>query len=95
MKQTLDSESDSFKKNESDIVRLNVTNCVLADNKERDSIFKEKKCIGGVNNFLENICIDNITDNRKLRSQKNRTYEDTVSGSKNIRGEPINDARKI
>ena len=45
--------------------------------------------------MLKNACFDNITDNRKFRSQKNRTYSETVSGTKNTCGEPDKDVQKI
>ena len=82
--------SEHLKKTESDAVQLNVTNRVLADNKKHDSVFKEINCSGVNNNFL-----DNITDNWKLRSRKNRTYEEAVSGTNNIRGEPVKAVQKI
>ena len=93
--QILDGRSEPLKKTESDILQLNVTNSLLTDNKERDSIFKEIDWIGEKNNFLKNVCLDNITDNWKLRSRKNRTYADAVSGTKKIGCEPVKDIQKV
>ena len=45
--------------------------------------------------MLKSTCFGNITDNRKLRSRKNKTYCDAVSGSKNIRGNTVEDVQKI
>ena len=45
--------------------------------------------------MLKNACFDNITDNQKLRNRKNRTYAETVSGTKTVRGEPFKDVQKI
>ena len=45
--------------------------------------------------MLKNACFDNITDNRKLRSWKNRSYAEAESGTKNIRHEPVNHVQKI
>ena len=74
MRQILDGRSEPLKKTESDIVQLNVRNSILTDNKVRDSAFREIDCTGGNNNFLKNICLNKITDNRKLRSLKNTAY---------------------
>ena len=75
----LDGRSEPLKKTESDILQINVTNSLLTDNKECDSIFREIDCTGENNNFPENVCLHNITNNRKLTSQKNRTYAEAVS----------------
>ena len=64
MKQILDGRSDPLKKTKSDILQLNVTNSVLADNKEHDSDFKGIDCTSENNYLLKNRCYDNITDNR-------------------------------
>ena len=45
--------------------------------------------------MLKSACFDNITDNRKLRNRKKRTYTETVSGTKTVRGEPVKDVQKI
>ena len=44
MRPLLDCRSDLLKKTESDILQLKVTNRLLTDNKERDTIFKETDC---------------------------------------------------
>ena len=44
MRPLLDCRSDLLKKTESDILQLKVTNRLLTDNKERDTIFKEIDC---------------------------------------------------
>ena len=93
MKQLLDGRSDPLKKTQSDILRLNVTNSVLTDKKELGSDLKEIDFKN--NNLLKNACFENITDNRKLRSRNYRTYAEAVSGTKSIRGEPVNDVEKI
>ena len=59
-----------------------MTNSVLTDNKEFDIDFKKIDCTSEKDNLLENACFDNITDNRKLRSRKNRTYSEAVSDAK-------------
>ena len=45
--------------------------------------------------MLKNACFDNILDNRKLRSWKNRTYAEAVSSTKTIYSEPVKDVQKI
>ena len=45
--------------------------------------------------MLKNASFGNITDNRKRRSRINRIYADAVSGTKNIRGEPVKYVQKI
>ena len=95
MRQMLDGRSDPLKKTESDILQLNVTNSILTDNKERDSDFKGIDCTSENNNLWKDACFDDITDNCKLRSRKNRTYAEIVSGTKNIRGKPVKDVQKI
>ena len=60
-----------------------------------DSDFKKIDCTSENNNLLKNAWFDNITDNRKLRSRKNRTCVEVLSGTKNIRGEPVKDVQKI
>ena len=45
--------------------------------------------------MLKSTCFGNITDNRKFRSRKNKTYADAVSGSKNIGGNTAEDVQKI
>ena len=60
-----------------------------------DSDFNEINCTSKNNNLLNNACFDNITDNRKLRTRKNRTYAEAVSGTKNIHGESVKDVQKI
>ena len=72
-----------------------MTNSVLTDNKELDIDFKKIDCTSEKDNLLENACFDNITDNRKLRSRKNRTYAEALLGIKNIRGKPVKDVQKI
>ena len=95
MKQLLDGRSDLLKKTQSDILRLNVTDSVLTDKKELGSDLKEIDFISENNNLLKNACFENITDNRKLRRRNYRTYAEAVSGTKSIRGEPVNDVEKI
>ena len=95
MKQLLDGRSNPLKKTESDILQLNVTNSVLMDNKKLDSYFKKTDCTSENDSLLKNACFDNTTDNRELRSQKNRTYAEALSGTKNICGEPVKDIQKI
>ena len=48
----------------------------MTDNKELDSHFKETDCTSDNNTLLKNNCFDNITDNQKLGSRRNRTYAD-------------------
>ena len=95
MKQILGGRSDPLKKVEGDILQLNVTNSVLMDNKEHDSNLKGIDCTSENKNLLKNACFDNITDNQKLTSQKNRTYIEAVSGTKNLCGEPVKNVQKI
>ena len=95
MKQLLDGRSDPLKRTKSDILQLTVINGVLTDNKELDSDFKKINCTSEIDIFLKNACFDNITDNQKLRSQKNRTYAEAVSGTKNTCGKPVKDVQKI
>ena len=59
-----------------------MTNSVLTDNKELDSDFKKIDCTSEKDNLSKNVCFDNITDNRKLRSRKNRTHAEALSGTK-------------
>ena len=80
MKQIVDSRSDPLTKTEGDNLQLNVTNSVLTDNMERDNDFKGIDCTSENNNLLKKACFDNITDNRKLRSRKNKAYAEPVSG---------------
>lgn len=72
-----------------------MTNSLLTDNKERDSIFKEIDCTGKNNNFLKNVCLDKVTDNRKHRSQKNKHMQRLCQVHKNIGCEPVKDIQKI
>ena len=82
MKQLLYGRSDPLRKTESDILQVNVTNSVLTENKELVSDFKKIDFASENYNLLKNACFDNITDNRKLRSRKNRTYSEAVSDAK-------------
>ena len=82
----LDGRSKPLKKTESDILQMNVTNSLLTNNNECDGIFREIDCPGENNNFPENVCLHNITNNQKLMSQKNRTYAEAVSGTQNTGG---------
>ena len=82
MKQLLDGRNDPLKNTESDVSQLNVTNSVLTDNKELNSDFKKIDCTSKNNNLLKNVFLDNITNNQKLRSRKNRTYAEAVQVQK-------------
>ena len=62
-----------LKKTKSDILQLNVTNSALTDKKEVDSDFRETDCSSEKNHLLKNACFGNITDNWKIRCQKNKT----------------------
>ena len=90
MKQLLDGKSDPLKKTESGILQLNETYHVLVDNEELDS-----DCTSEQNDLLKSACFGNVTDNRKLRRRKNKTYADAVSGTKNNRGSTVEDVQKI
>ena len=94
MKQLLDGRSDPPKKTESDILQLNETYRVLTDNQELDSDFKEIDCTSEQNDLLKNVCFANVIDKRKLRCRK-KTYADAVSGTKNNRGNTVEDVQKI
>ena len=45
--------------------------------------------------MLKSACFRSVTDNWKLRCPKNKTYADAVSGTKNIRGNTVEDVQKI
>ena len=95
MKQLLDSRSDPLKKAENDILQLNETYRVLTDNQELDSDFQEIDCTSEQNDLLKSACFGNVTDNWKLRCRKNKTYANVVSGTKNNRGNIVEDVQKI
>ena len=95
MKQLRDGRSNSLKKTESDTLQLNVTNSVLMDNKKLDSYFKKIDCTSENDSLLKNACFDNTIDNRKLRSEQNRTYAEALSETKHICAEPVKDIQKI
>ena len=80
MIQLLNSRNDPLKETQSDILQMNVTNSVLTDNKDLDSDFKE---------------IEKFVKKYLLWQAKNRTYAETILGTKHVCGETVNDAEKI
>ena len=67
----------------------------MTDNQELDSHFQEIDCTSEQNDLLKSACFGNVTDNWKLRCRKNKTYANVVSGTKNNRGNTVEDVQKI